>query len=85
MNDSTYTLEICEEITVKAEVEYSWSPVDYGDNWTPPSGGIESINAVWIDLPDKNGNKVSVDISELLDLDYVAESLDEELTKGDDV
>ena len=85
MNDSTYTLTICEEITVKAEVDYSWSPVDYGDSWTPPSGGIESINAVWVELPDKNGNIVKVDISELIDLDSVADDLHQELTKPEDL
>ena len=52
-------------------------------NSSPAEGGLESIDAVWISLPDTNGLKVKVNILSLLDEKEVEEAVEEFTKDGD--
>lgn len=65
-----------------SDIEYSASKyhpaVMYlrnGDPGYPEEGGFESVDAVWKEFPDKNGNKVRVNIVDIFDQDSLCEEV----------
>lgn len=53
-----------------------------GDPGYPEEGGFESVDAIWKEFPDKNGNMVKVNIVDLFDQETLCDEVIKELDES---
>ena len=78
----TYTVELDSGYTVEVEYERIEPELDY-QNGTGTYGGV-SVHAAYINLPDRNGTLVSVNVLHFLSKENLvdAESIEEEIEEN---
>jgi hypothetical protein len=78
----TYTVELDSGYTVEVEYERIEPELDY-QNGTGTHGGV-SVHAAYINLPDRSGNLVSVDVLHFLSKENLVdpEGIEEEIEEN---